>query len=55
MTNPVLFLIPILLILPALYFLFFRRSKGGSGKPRTDATEPPELRGSEQAKHRQPK
>lgn len=53
--GPFLVAVPILLVVPALYFLFTRKPKGGSGRDRSDATERAELTGSEQAKHREPK
>jgi hypothetical protein len=49
-----LFWLPILLIIPALYFIFFRRAKGGSGGDRADPVERPELTGPEQHKRRDP-
>ncbi len=46
--------IPIALVIPALYFLFTRKSKGGDGtENRSDATERSELTGTEQKKRRE--
>jgi hypothetical protein len=49
-----LFWIPVLLLIPALFFIFFWRAKGGSGGNRSDAVERPELTGTEQHKRREP-
>jgi hypothetical protein len=52
--NILFITVSILLVIPALYFLFTRRSKGGSGGDRSDHVERPELTGEEQYKHRAP-
>jgi hypothetical protein len=55
MPNPFLLAaIFILLIVPALYLIFTRKSKGGSGGNRSDEVERPELTGDEQHKQRLP-
>lgn len=49
-----LFLIPVLLlVLVVVFFLYRRKGPAGSGLgDRRDSTEPLELRGTEQSKHR---
>ena len=52
--NPILILVPIVLILPLIYLLFTRKSQGGSGGDRSDEKESRrELTGAEQHKHRE--
>jgi hypothetical protein len=53
--NIILVGLAIILVVPALYLIFTRRSTGGSGGDRHDAVERTELTGTEQYKHREPK
>jgi len=58
--NPLLILIAVLLVLPAVYLLLTRKPRRrGEGPPegtlREDRTERPELTGTEQYKRRKPK
>lgn len=52
--NLLLMFLPLLLVIPAIYLLLKYRSSTKPGDGRTDATEPPELTGPEQAKRRAP-
>lgn len=53
--GPYLVAIPVIIAIPALYWLITRRSHGRSGGNRPDSTERTELTGTEQAKHREPR
>lgn len=53
--NIFIIMIPIVLILPALYWLLGRRSRGSSEAMRPDRGERSELTGGEQARRRRPK
>ncbi|MDB6095381.1 MAG: hypothetical protein JWM32_2943 [Verrucomicrobia bacterium] len=48
-----LVVVPLILALPALYWLVMRKAKGGDGGERPDSAERPELTGEEQAKLRE--
>ena len=53
--NPLLIILIALAALVSLYLLFAKKTRAGPGNLRNDKTERPELRGTTQAKHREPR